>query len=338
MFSWGFRANHTKTHLTDTRFCVINFPMDNREKIEERLSRSLFNLTHLFGYRSTTYLYHYTTPKGFHGIFEEKAIWATNTKYLNDPTETKIALDRLKAILPSLKSCFKPARGFDYFQKFLTNYNSKGDFCVGDYTIIDKMRLIRNWPGFICSFSEEGDLLSQWRAYCPGGGFAIGLPVSYLKKATPFTLLKCAYTKTEQKKVLSKIVKHIYKLFSGIEWDSDENYDNYYIAMIPSFLEILSFMFKHEGFQEERESRLCFLNCPGNEENIKVRVTDSMLVPYVSYKLEISKPLQELKVIVGPTRYPEKSRQSVIDYLKSKDFMADESNVILSEVPYQDLR
>ena len=57
--------------------------------------------------------------------------------------------------------------------------------------------VLPNLTPFVASFSENGDQLSQWRAYCPkGNGFSIGFrysDLSYLLKTTGFRLVKCIY-------------------------------------------------------------------------------------------------------------------------------------------------
>jgi len=57
--------------------------------------------------------------------------------------------------------------------------------------------------GFICSFSQKGDQLSQWRAYCPSGnGISIGFNSIVLTKLAnkhEFKLVKCIYGKKSRK-------------------------------------------------------------------------------------------------------------------------------------------
>src|SRR5207247_68058 len=38
--------------------------------------------------------------------------------------------------------------------------------------VLDTHVLFKSW--YIASFSTKGNLLSQWRAYCPRGGYSIG--------------------------------------------------------------------------------------------------------------------------------------------------------------------
>ena len=100
-------------------------------------------------------LYHYTTQEGLLGIVSSKEIWATHTQYLNDTREFHHALEILQQ-----ETTDQPVLRDEWYQII-----SGANVCV-------------------CSFSEDGDSLSQWRAY--GGrasGFAIGFSGEYLRRA-----------------------------------------------------------------------------------------------------------------------------------------------------------
>lgn len=106
-------------------------------------------------------LYHYTSIEGFKGIIDSKEIWATAANHLlNDPTEITHAKEIALEILRKRKS----------------DFNGKGELynnCKSAIESSDRSKKFR----CICSFSEEGDLLSQWRAYCPKGGVSVGFSV-----------------------------------------------------------------------------------------------------------------------------------------------------------------
>ena len=115
-----------------------------------------------------TILYHYTTQKGLLGIISDKEIWASHTQYLNDAREFGHALDLLKKELLAMKSevsASGPARScLEEMERAIFSGLESINVCV-------------------CSFSEQGDVLSQWRAY--GGstsGFAIGFSGTFLRQ------------------------------------------------------------------------------------------------------------------------------------------------------------
>jgi hypothetical protein len=133
-------------------------------------------------------LFHYTSLEGLLGIVKDNSIWATNILYLNDASELNYAKDLFRSQLlnfqKKLGNAFMPE--YRFFQQLIENFDH---FIVG-------------YDFFVCSFSEEDDLLSQWRGYCPGGiGFSLGFEFSKLEecaKQQGFTIMQCCYNKDKQ--------------------------------------------------------------------------------------------------------------------------------------------
>lgn len=93
----------------------------------------------------TDCFYHYTDAETALKILTKKELWMTHISYLNDTQEGK---DLPKFLLPRIDN--------PEIHKIL------------DY--IDS-----HYESYVCSFSKNGDLLSQWRGYCPNGdGYSIG--------------------------------------------------------------------------------------------------------------------------------------------------------------------
>jgi hypothetical protein len=107
-------------------------------------------------------LYHYTNPAGFFAIIKSKTLWLSVAHNLNDYQEIKWATHKIAQAL----------------DKVVTPENKH---------YLDKLRQqakINRLMPFICSFSTEGDLLSQWRAYADDGtGAAIGFKTELLPKS-----------------------------------------------------------------------------------------------------------------------------------------------------------
>jgi len=89
-------------------------------------------------------IYHYTSQRGLLGILRRKAIWATEIRYLNDAEEYRYAFSKLRERL----------REGQYDPEFVDAITHAADF-------------LHNYSIFVASFSRQGDMLSQWRAYCP---------------------------------------------------------------------------------------------------------------------------------------------------------------------------
>lgn len=71
--------------------------------------------------------------------------------------------------------------------------------------LIDHMHKLRLTP-YVCCFSREGDLLSQWRAYADdGAGFSVGFTSSWLNRKhgnCPMKLLEAEYDEDRQIELL----------------------------------------------------------------------------------------------------------------------------------------
>src|SRR5580698_8671217 len=91
-------------------------------------------------------LYHYTTTEGLLGIIESKELWATNILFLNDTSEL---VDAFKLFASELEA----------------NPIKLGERKGWLQTMILPSLETAEVDHFVVSFCENGDLLSQWRAY-----------------------------------------------------------------------------------------------------------------------------------------------------------------------------
>lgn len=113
-------------------------------------------------------LYHYTTAEGLKGIIENKELWASSAYYLNDSAEVLYGYRLLDLALEDWLSRANPqasavSRGLAESLRRYFGHDA----------------LERNviTPIYLTCFCEEGNLLSQWRAYGSAGGYSIGLNV-----------------------------------------------------------------------------------------------------------------------------------------------------------------
>ena len=98
-------------------------------------------------------LYHYTSQSGLMGIARSKSIWASHLYYLNDTTEFVHAFDLMYQKVEALHD---GVRGNALNPKNYLYEKVKDD--------LRSYKLLPSQIGlFVCSFSEDGDLLSQWR-------------------------------------------------------------------------------------------------------------------------------------------------------------------------------
>ena len=138
-------------------------------------------------------LYHYTTTAGLKGIIEDKAFWLTHQNYVNDTTEGKYGNELIRKWLKDRINSDLAMETIAYIEE------------------VEKQFLIQS---FVCCFCEQGDLLSQWRGYTEGSGYALGLSYPLLKKIpkehsqmskTMIRLGKVIYEKDAQEKLIEQI-------------------------------------------------------------------------------------------------------------------------------------
>lgn len=114
-------------------------------------------------------IYHYCDANALLSIFKTKSLWATGTRYLNDRTELVSSYLNLPRHLKDLPDT--PA------SRVFKEGHAEGLI----RTAADLTSRAIGMEQFVTCFSQDGDLLSQWRAYGDAGrGFALGFAPSEL--------------------------------------------------------------------------------------------------------------------------------------------------------------
>ncbi|MFN3188786.1 MAG: DUF2971 domain-containing protein [Candidatus Paceibacteria bacterium] len=193
---------------------------------------------------------------------------------------------------------------------------------------------------FSCSFSERGDILSQWRGYSGGNGVSIGFSYEKLQAQAAlsgFRLVKCVYDDEEKVSIARDHLKIITKnskiaSFEDLGW-----------YIVSSFLYVAA-SFKDRSFQEEQEWRIVSPLINSQEGSLLVRPLVSGLMPYIKFNLLNGGDTKNLnahsdicisEVVVGPNREQELQMQAVM-------YLFDSLNVKLhscssSNIPFRQL-
>lgn len=114
-------------------------------------------------------IYHYTDTYGLLGILEHKELWATDALLQNDTQELKSGRLELAAMLNE--------QG-----RSLANVADDAVRSCGEVMQSAAETLRGGFPPegepyanvYVACFCQNGDLLSQWRGYAKGSGYAIG--------------------------------------------------------------------------------------------------------------------------------------------------------------------
>jgi hypothetical protein len=243
-------------------------------------------------------LYHYTTPTGLLGIIGNRQMWASHTQYLNDQREFQHAVSIIEDELASMKK----APEHDVHRGMLD-----------EMTSVLKDRESMNVC--VCSFSEEGDVLSQWRAYGGGAGFSIGFSGTFLRALSDshqFWLVKCIYDEKEQRSWMRTLLTDVLHENTQRELDGDDKEDKIPGGNLGAYLNRYAPILKHKSFAEEREWRIISRPLPITREGFDFRAGASMLIPFFKIPLFTDTlPFQVEEVVVGPTPHSGQSRRSL---------------------------
>lgn len=247
------------------------------------------------------FLFHYTDLNGLKGIATEHDLWLTHALYCNDEAEVKlgieVARDQIKLML---KDPELPSRKQDYLHRLDGVLKEPPKESV-----------------YICCFCQQGDELSQWRAY-GGNGNGVSLkidPIEFIDYAghRPFGFLaiwNVFYPSERQGEIMRRALETAYQKFSTL---APEEIARKAKDVIDFFVPT----FKHPGFVGEDEWRMIFVPSPDSPVKPRYRATRDMLVPYFSLKdlvLSMGKVSKEhwrlpiREVCIGPSRHRELNR------------------------------
>jgi len=271
-------------------------------------------------------IYHYTSFDTIYQIISNKCIWASNIKYLNDKNEFKIGLNVFDQVRQNLENS----------EDYLT---FKSDL---EY-LVKEIRKRSTESIFNTSFSHQGDLLSQWRAYGDNGkGVCIGINkdkfCEMLEKEVDTDLyygfnlnysMKDSYEFIEDS-VISFLVNSNSKKESENSYQaSKRHYDR--LEKIIDFIWMRVLEVKDNSFFEEKEWRLLYIQDKLRQmKKIEFFPKNERLVPYIRIDLK-NIPIELIRL--GPC-VPNNlvSKTSIEDFLKDNGLNA---NVEISKIPYR---
>jgi hypothetical protein len=272
--------------------------------------------------------YHYTDIKGFQGIVTSKEFWLHDAYFSNDYTEHRLIL---KQAVARLKALANEARNSRFCQKL-------ADSLVG----------VSIHP-YVCCFSSEPDLLSQWRAYSDdGAGFSIGfsaasidnLCVAHLNKKPIISFHEIEYDPDEQEvRLIGLIDRALRRYLDRIpDKDAGYGYEGIEIATAHSEVWTLATLCKNRGFREEAERRLVAMPSandspppPIDVSSICFRPRGQYLVPYFRIPF---KPEDIVEIYLGPKNHEREVRDVIEMLLWKHGFDAGRIEIKNSDATY----
>jgi len=276
-------------------------------------------------------LFHYTTAAGLLGIINGASLWATDVHFLNDAQE---AIYAKEAVFKSVQKMESPTRNPSHWAY------EHGDAAHETFDRYRELTLeeLANDPFgvYVTCFCEEGDLLSQWRAYGSEHGYAVEINVRAIQQAVR-NLLLAPPTAGGVVNVRYGPDAAVAAATDAVAAVEEFNLNHPGVKAHYKALELATILatVKHPGFSEEREWRLFagfeahHLQGPGSPTPMQFRATGMALVPYISIDL----PRESfISIRVGPGDSPEVRAAGVRRLLTHYGMTAE---VVASEVPYR---
>jgi len=262
-------------------------------------------------------LYHYTGQDGLLGIIKEKKFRVSSILHLNDAAEFNYTIELARQ---HLSSRLRHERG-----PCNTFYG----------TALDGLGFFGKFALFVGSFTQNGDSLSQWRAYAQGGiGFSLGFECEQLRplaEAQGFRLLRCSYDKVEHSQAIDDLVNDAGQRLNPRDGNDVGLAVQYFYDELVNVATVL----KHPSFAEEREWRL--ISSPvllDLRPPALFRSGKSMVVPYREFDLVgVDGRMRLADLCIGPTPHTELSRLSVEHLLVASG--VENVSVRGSAVPYR---
>jgi len=238
------------------------------------------------------FIYHYTTHAGFLGIAKNKTLWCSAVTYCNDGLEYEHAVallrERLEFRIYGYDNIPRTDGEIKFLQSLLTGLDRVGK------------------GFFIGSFSENGDLLSQWRGYSKNvDGLSLGFAATRLQELAQqqnFRFVKCIYHTEEKYTIVDEFINEFLHEPRGN--DLPFNFAIRFSSIAP--------ILKHESFHEEKEWRLISRQLDSRNPNIDFHQGSRILIPHYNFNLvEDDDPLKIERIIIGPSSIQKHASNSV---------------------------
>lgn len=272
-------------------------------------------------------LYHYTTQAGLLGIIESRTIWATRIHYLNDSQEFWHAF---RLADNEIERRLRASRDDHEREKLLALKDEATNLlAVGTH---------------VCSFSERGDDLGQWRSYVGNQpGFSLGFDFEKLQQVgeqNGYELHSCIYDKKDKAKRINDLIDSVMETdFNTCPGYADPDQPNRIVILSRggNYMEQLiaaSPRLKHQAFENELEWRLILK--AGPLEDVFFRAGKSMITPYKEINLKTDEAISCLtEIIVGPTAHSELAKRAVDELVNRSDAFAQKPRVLNSAAPFR---
>jgi len=245
-------------------------------------------------------IYHYCDANALLNIFRTKSMWATGARYLNDSSELVAVLRNL----PETTAKYRKTRTGALLAESTEVMRTTGAHMLSHAIGMES---------YVACFSEDPDILSQWRVYADDGiGFAIGFNAQKLRavsgKLKTATIRRMVYSGEDEQRLLDSLFEGlgaILKPHIRLFGPSTERLSNttahprtWLSVRLSEALYELTIQCKHHSFREEKEWRI-----QPAATSTQFRISRGRLVPYTVLDMTSTSsdrlmPIEE--IVIGP--------------------------------------
>lgn len=267
-------------------------------------------------------LYHYTDLSGLKGIVRSHSLWASDIKSLNDESEVQYSRDFLKSLTD------------DYFDNATDSYSVH----LLKLAITGLATATTHLDTFVASLCEDGDNLSQWRAYgSRGAGVAIGFDYETLCDVASdqdYTLLRVIYKEDEQRNELEPVISDSERIIRDWGASPSEAPAAEMQVLLLGFGLLTALMpIKNPAFRDEHEWRLERIAIPGlSDRQTLVREGSRGEISYEEVIFDNRGGQSSLtQVVLGPT-FDSDSSEAEVRVMLDTNGLADVA-IARSKIP-----
>jgi len=288
-------------------------------------TRSLYEQWQARHHARPAVLYHYTAAAGLLSMIKSGHVWASESRYMNDPREFLHGADVIERVIDRFVIRKNPPQALLEIRDNVRRH------------IEEKLQNVRI---FSTSFCTDGDLLSQWRGYGDtGGGYTLGFEPRLLFGGTQLerppmrALLRVIYNPKQQESLVAMWAR---AAAAGCVSGNDPRFWRFFSEALASF--------KDPAYAEEGEWRLVQFgrawDARGNTLFYPVlfRERRGEVLPYADIDLSRSKAypgrLPIAEIVYGPTLDPERSSKALRLLIEGAGYGEDEVKLRRSIVPF----
>jgi hypothetical protein len=285
--------------------------------------REIFKTTGVLGQNAPP-LYHYTDHAGLLGIVSNNCFWATNAKFLNDASEVKYGSRLAIATISERieRETYAPLKSaLETTKEWLLSVEAHSSSIQPELT-----------DAYVVCFCEQPNLLSQWRMYSSGGGYAVGFDFRNEKPSRwregdgrQAFLSKVRYVPDDQETLLKGLLGEVEQKARAIEdgtfYPIDDKPEQFLVRLMDTILPSWLYTVKDPSFDAENEWRLVYLPAVTEEgyatpQGIQFRSGRIGLIPYIELRSDnLEEPkgpkLPIASVKCGPNVDPDLARHAV---------------------------